>query len=257
MKAPKIIFLASPCDFTNMIFHQISDHFTIHSVIMEQPVSKKAFVKRRIKKLGYFQVFGQLLFQLGIVPILRIFSRARIEEILTETQNSREEIPESKIIKVNSINSKKTRQLLGELAPDLILVNGTRIIGEKTLASTDAPFVNLHVGITPLYRGVHGGYWALAEGNSLNCGVTIHLIDKGIDTGGILAQSRISPTSMDNFATYPYLQVAEGITLLKNFINTFTPNRFKTLSPPNGTSKLWYHPTIWTYIRGFILKGVK
>ena len=257
MKTPKIIFLASPCDFTNMIYHQISEHSDIHSVIMEQPVSKKTFVKRRIKKLGYFQVFGQLLFQLGIVPILRILSKSRIEEILSETQNSKEEIPKAKIVEVNSVNSKETRQLLEELAPDLILVNGTRIISEKTLRASDAPFVNLHVGITPLYRGVHGGYWALAKGNITSCGVTIHLIDKGIDTGGIIAQSLIKPTQRDNFVTYPYLQVAEGIQLLKKIIQSYSSKSLQVLPPPKGASRLWYHPTIWEYIGIYFQKGIK
>ncbi|MEM6631020.1 MAG: formyl transferase [Bacteroidota bacterium] len=257
MKKPRIIFLASPCDFTNMIYHEIAEASDIYKVIFEKPVSKKVFVKRRIKRLGYLQVFGQLSFQLGIVPFLRKFSTKRIEEILSDKKISRNEIPHDKVIQVNSVNSKQTRQLLHELHPDLVLVNGTRIISEKTLASTDAPFVNLHVGITPLYRGVHGGYWALAKGNAACCGVTIHLIDKGIDTGGILAQSIIQPTKRDNFVTYPYLQVAAGIQLLNKLIRSFSSKKLQVLPPPKGPSRLWYHPTIWEYLGIYFQKGIK
>ena len=67
-------------------------------------------------------------------------------------------------------------------------------------------------GITPLYRGVHGAYWALAEGRRDLCGVTVHRVDAGIDTGEVLAQVLIDPTPQDNFVTYPWLQVAEGGT---------------------------------------------
>ena len=31
------------------------------------------------------------------------------------------------------------------------------------LQSVEAIFVNTHVGITPKYRGVHGGYWSLVK----------------------------------------------------------------------------------------------
>ncbi len=47
----------------------------------------------------------------------------------------------------------------------------------------------MHAGITLRYRGVHGGYWALAEQHPEWVGTTVHLVDPGIDTGGILAQS--------------------------------------------------------------------
>ena len=42
----------------------------------------------------------------------------------------------------------------------------------------------MHAGITPQYRGVHGGYWAVVNNDPEHCGVTIHFVDKGIDTGG-------------------------------------------------------------------------
>ena len=46
-----------------------------------------------------------------------------------------------------------------------MVVNGTRILSRRMLESIDAVFLNMHVGITPKYRGVHGGYWALANGD--------------------------------------------------------------------------------------------
>src|SRR5438093_9923670 len=46
-----------------------------------------------------------------------------------------------------------------------VVVNGTRIISEAVLTASDAVFINMHAGITPKYRGVHGGYWALYNGD--------------------------------------------------------------------------------------------
>ena len=69
----------------------------------------------------------------------------------------------------------------------------------------------MHAGITPAYRGVHGGYWALAEGRTDLVGTTIHLVDEGIDTGGVIEQASFSPTEADTFVTYPYLHTAAGL----------------------------------------------
>ena len=73
-------------------------------------------------------------------------------------------IPAEKIKKIDKLSSKKGREFLQQLKPDLLIVNGTRILSKKTLESVSAPFVNIHTGITPAYRGVHGGYWAVAKG---------------------------------------------------------------------------------------------
>ena len=53
------------------------------------------------------------------------------------------------------------------------MINGTRIISKATLGCVPAVFINTHVGITPTYRGVHGGYWSLVEGERARCGVIL------------------------------------------------------------------------------------
>ena len=58
---------------------------------------------------------------------------------------------------------------------------------------------------------MHGGYWALVSGHPEACGVTVHLVDEGIDSGGILAQSVITPGPADCFVTYPLMQLGVGL----------------------------------------------
>jgi folate-dependent phosphoribosylglycinamide formyltransferase PurN len=67
---------------------------------------------------------------------------------------------------------------LKAINPDLVIVNGTRIISKKVLSSINSKFVNIHVGITPKYRGVHGTYWALVNNDVENSGVTVHFVDE-------------------------------------------------------------------------------
>ena len=112
------------------------------------------------------------------------------------------------------------------------------------------------MGITPLYRGVHGGYWALAENDREHCGVTLHLVDQGIDTGGVLAQAQIEPTKQDNFVTYPYLQLVAGLELVPVVIDRLKTDQL-VVQQLDLPSKLRTHPTFLQYLKGYIQFGAK
>ena len=253
----KIIFLATACDLTNIIYTRLSQEIDIALIIIENNISKKTILKKRAKKLGLLKVFGQLLFLLLIAKPQRLFSSKRKAAILIEEGFSEHELPTEKIQKVGSVNDFKTIQLIQKENPDLILVNGTRIISSEVINCTKARFINIHAGITPLYRGVHGAYWAMAMGDIENCGVTIHYVDKGIDTGGILAQGIIQPTTIDNFTTYPYLQFTLGANLFIEVIKKFESGILIEQQALEGLSKLWHHPTIGQYLYYKFTKGVK
>ena len=164
----------------------------------------------------------------------------------------------SKYHNVATVNSKKVITLIQETQPELILISGTRIISKKVLSCTNAKFINIHVGITPKYRGVHGGYWALANSDSENCGVTLHQVDEGIDTGQVIAQNTIEITSEDNFTTYPFLQISEGLNLLKKTLNKYhSEGKLPLKNVDITTSNLYYHPTFTGYIYRWLTMGVK
>ena len=252
----KIVILAGKGSSTLFMYNGIKGEYQIDKVIVEQPVNKKTFIKRRINKLGIITVFGQILFQIVCVKFLNITSKKRVQEIKTSNNLSENSIPEEILIEVPSVNSSECKTLLQKLNPDIIIVNGTRIISKKTLNCTNAVFINTHAGITPNYRGVHGAYWALANNDLNNCGVTVHLVDPGIDTGGVLYQKNINILDNDNFTTYTYLQIVEGIKLMTKVIDDIINNRI-SVKDKSSTSKLWSHPTIWKYLWLRIIKGIK
>lgn len=245
-----IILLGIDCDTTRAVFHFLSQHMHIQRVLLEEPVSKKKLLKGRVKKLGWIEVIGQLAFMGLVAPVQKRLSAGRYRQILRDHQLSVAPIPEAKIKRVTSVNSESCRNLISQLEPDVVLVNGTRIISARTLAAAPGKFVNVHTGITPLFRGVHGGYWAIASGKPELFGTTIHRVDTGIDTGGVISQVVIRPEPCDTFATYPMLQYAAILPELLRVLNQFLlTGTFQESAPIAGTSKLWYHPTIWSYLK--------
>jgi folate-dependent phosphoribosylglycinamide formyltransferase PurN len=256
MNDKKIVMLAGQGISTNILYQALKDEFAISTIILEKPVNKKEFLKKRIKKLGIWQVFGQTLFHLIIVKFLNLTSFKRKKEILKSYRLKNYLLPADKIININSVNDNDCLKHLQNINPDLVIVNGTRIISKKILSSVGATFINMHTGITPMYRGVHGGYWALVNNDTGNCGVTIHIVDPGIDTGTILYQKNIIIANRDNFVTYPLLQLGEGISCMKMAIRDIFKGSATPKNPKTG-SRLWYHPTIWEYIYNRISKGIK
>lgn len=251
----KIVLLADNSLSTNIVFNQLITSLTIEKIIMEQKQSAWFLAKKRAKRLGWLTVFGQMIFVVFSKGLQKT-SKLRIEEIKQQFNLNPSQPPQEIIIRVNSINDQKTISLLQSLAPDIVIVNGTRILSKALLGCINAVFINMHAGITPAYRGGHGGYWALANHDSGNCGVTIHLIDPGIDTGEILYQSVIQPIAPDNFVTYPLLQLAAGIPLLMRAVKDVQLGQL-TIQKSNSPSKLWSHPTLWQYFYYWLRFRVK
>ena len=257
MSQRPIVMLAGPDESTNFVYHALRQEFDVARVIVEQPVSRLTFLKKRIKRLGLLPALGQVLFRLLAAPVLRRSARRRVAEIMAEFALDAAPLDEAKVVQVNSANDQEVARLLRELQPVAVVLNGTRIISKEILNSVEAPFINMHAGITPRYRGVHGGYWALVEDNRPACGVTVHFVDAGIDTGEIISQAKIAPTAADNFATYPLLQVGAGLRLLIEALRELAQDRLQTAQPPVAESKLWSHPTLWGYLLCRFRNGVK
>lgn len=246
----KIVFLAKNCDSSSIVYNFLKKHIEFDAIIVEKTLSKRKQLARRIKRLGIWYATGQAAFMVLVNPVLKLLSQKRKKEIIQLYQLDISEIPENCYQEVNSLNSEESRKLLQELNPDLIIINGTGIISKKTIECVSAPFINIHVGITPLFRGVHGGYWAMATGKNDFFGTTIHYVDQGVDTGVIIEQAFIVPEKKDNFYTYPYLQYAIILPFLQQVVSAFTSGQRPAVKKPLSTeSSIWFHPTLWQWIR--------
>ena len=251
------MLLGGDGESTRIVYHHLAREFPDVRVVLEAGVPARQLLRRRLQKLGAATVAGQLLFMGLVGRRLRRAAAPRVREIVGAHGMDTRPI-DAPVTRVPSVNSPEAREALGALAPAVVVVNGTRIIGRKTLQCVDAPFINTHAGITPLYRGVHGGYWALAEGRPELVGTTVHLVDEGIDTGTILEQVTFAVTPADNFATYPYLHTAAGLAPLVRAVRAAMEG---TLSPraenPGLPSRLRSHPTIGEYLSARLRRGVR
>ena len=231
--------------------------YTDLAVILEAPTTRLDLIRQRTRRLGWVRTLGQVAFMVSVLPLLRFESAGRRRELLSLFELKDQMPALDQCLNVQTINDDQVVDHLRSRAADLVLVNGTRIIRAPVLRATDAPIINTHVGITPHYRGVHGGYWSLWNNDRENFGVTLHCVDEGVDTGRILAQHKITPEPTDNFASYPLLQQAAsfgGLEDLLEAIRKGEPLKELARSPDEG--RQWMHPTLIEYARGR-LRGVR
>lgn len=252
----KIVVLATDSPSTWMIVNVLRADYPDLRVGIEQPVSRFVLLRNRMRKLGVVNVIGQILFMLYL-PVLRQLSKGRIEELISSAGLSAE--PPAGLVRAGfiSVNSDACREWLLQVAPDVVVVNGTRILYRETLAACSAVFLNTHCGITPAYRGVHGGYWALAQGDAANAGVTVHVVDAGVDTGDIAYQKVFEIDRQDNFLTYPVRQYVVAVPLMKAAIEGVRSGTLKLYKREDLPSAIWFHPPLWQYLWTRLRRGVR
>lgn len=254
---PRVVLLAGRGASSNTVYHALCDMADVVAVIEEDPPSNVKLVKRRVKRLGLLPVIDQVVFITVVSRILRFTSEHRADAIRKEHGLRVTPIPTNVVEAVSSINDPSVMECLRTHRPDVVVVNGTRIIKRHVLECIEAQFINTHTGITPAYRGVHGGYWALAEGKPDLAGVTVHYVDAGIDTGKVISQALIHPTPEDNFHTYPVLQLAAALELLQKAVLDTCHHGSQLMEPLSNTSRLYYHPGFSQYLISRFRDGVR
>ena len=120
----------------------------------------------------------------------------------------------SKQIQKNLINHPTYIQEIKNLNPDLIITFGCSIIKENFLNEFKNKIINVHLGISPYYLGAGTNFHSLVNSDFQCTGYTFMYMDKGVDTGEIIHQSRAKINHFDN----PH-QI--GNRLIKDMVNDF------------------------------------
>lgn len=248
---PRVVVLMGQSAGSQYILSRLTSEVELIAVVKQRPSrwSKIKQIARRSRKLGWFYGIDR--------GLLGLYSRFKLRRAASQVEEYRAVMaagsfqPDCPILTVPSINDPRVVALLTESQPDLVVVLGTEIIRDQVLAAAPR-FVNVHAGITPLYRGSHGQFWAVMNQDFEQIGVTLHIVDRGIDTGGILGQARFrfDPTR-DNFLTLLAKSSFHGAELLATWI-TQQAGDFRnvtTQQPPQGTSRLYYSPGLRDYRR--------
>lgn len=82
----------------------------------------------------------------------------------------------------------------------VVLAGYMRLVGETLLAAYEGRIINLHPSLLPAFTGKDAIGQALAYGVKIT-GVTVHVVDAGLDTGPIIAQIPVAVQDNDTAET--------------------------------------------------------
>ena len=100
--------------------------------------------------------------------------------------------------------------------PDLTVLAGfMKILPPEFVAALSPNLINTHPSLLPKYPGGHAVRDALADGAKVT-GVTIHVVDEGVDTGPHLAQAEVAVLPDETeFELHERIKVVERELLIK------------------------------------------
>ena len=225
MTAKKILLITGPDQRHKYYINYLNHNFDIAGIIIEKlnyPNDSSSFPEGQLAWDWYF---------------------ARRMEYETEAFSdskklSRKNNPLITTIPNASINSKETVEIINSIAPDLIAIFGSGIVGRELIEQYPNSIFNLHIGLSNKYRGSSCNFWPIFDRKVDLLGATIIRINTGIDSGEILTQKFIDLDQNDDEQTLAGKTVKLGVDLMVDTIRKWETNSITPLIP-SGKGKLF------------------
>jgi folate-dependent phosphoribosylglycinamide formyltransferase PurN len=124
-------------------------------------------------------------------------------------------------------NANHIRDWIKERQPEFVLLYGTSIIKPPLLTDYQGCMVNMHLGLSPYYRGAGTNFWPLVDGLPECVGATIHLAVQKVDAGGMLCQVRPDPIATDGPHDLGCRTIVAGATAYGEAVVRFARNEIQ------------------------------
>jgi methionyl-tRNA formyltransferase len=156
-------------------------------------------------------------------------------------------------LEAERINSSSVIERLAAIAPDIIFnINSFQIIRPVLLSLPKEGTINFHNGPLPRYGGANVCSWAIINGER-DHGVTWHYLDRGIDTGDIIAQRFFEIAPDETAITLIIKCINAGIELFKEVLPRLIDGSVKVVK--QDASKATYYSLKDTPNRGWVDYG--
>lgn len=173
---------------------------------------------------------------------------ARHEEQLKQLLEPDDDLAMPPITQIDSryLNSKSTAEAIKELDPDLLLVCFAPVLKPIIFSLPKLATLNIHFGIAPTYRGENTLFWPRYYNDLKHLGVTLHHIDRGIDTGTVLARAFLKAGMCDTEVAIQQA-AAQAAAEITCYTITYYDFRAPTVASelPAGRLYLRRHRRVW------------
>ena len=148
-----------------------------------------------------------------------------------------------------SPNSVDAEAFIRAAHPDLVIARCKTMLKESVFAIPRLGTFVMHPGICPDYRNAHGCFWAMANGDRGNVGMTLLRIDRGVDTGPVFGHFRVAAEPSESHVVTEHRVVLEHLDRVKNVLLDIEAGRAQPIETKGRRSATWGQPWLSLYIR--------
>ena len=223
-------------------------------VLEEPPRRMRQRVKREIKRVGLLRFLDVLAFR--VYSKLFLAQRDRAWEAATLKSLCERFAPlgaATRLLHAPSPNAPEVEAFLRESACDLVIARCKTLLKPSVFSIPTAGTFVMHPGICPQYRNAHGCFWALAQNDRTNVGMTLLKIDKGVDTGPVYGFYRCNfDETTDSHHVIQHQVVFDNLDALRDKLLDIHAGQATPLDTRGRPSGEWGQPWLtafWSYRR--------
>lgn len=232
-----VVLMGSDSQHRNTLASLIANNINVVGVCISNSKDARFKIKYLIKSInnrGLFYVCSQILAR--ILYLIRNKLRDdRLKSQIFDDAKNRRIIDQMSIPTSISENYSLQKDFISHLEPDILIVHTQSWVGKDVRELEGVKYViGGHPGITPIYRGSHSPFWAIYNSDARNIGWTCFLVDQGVDTGPVIEQGFILPSSDDTYMSLSWKCMVEIALSQVRAINNYhkhgsisnTPHKF-------------------------------
>lgn len=208
-------------------------HENVSSIYISKPLKRQKYHKFFIRK-----VINGLGVRYYLQRVIHDIKNKKSESTVIKLAN-KYNIP---TIDAPNINDVKIVSKVKEDKPDII-VSGyfDQIIKKNLIKIPSFGIINIHLSMLPEYKGVKPVFWVL-KNNEYKTGITIHIVEEGLDTGDIVIQKEIDIFPTDSVDSLTKRMSIIGSEILQTAIGNIQLNKLE-LKKQIGSGSYYSQPT--------------
>jgi hypothetical protein len=208
-------------------------------------------VRREVKRVGPLRFLDVLAFRAYSKLFLSIadaaWERRQLRRMRLRFPTSLDHVP---VLPTDNPNGEDVEGFLKLCEPTIVIARCKTLLKERIFSiPTRGTFV-MHPGICPQYRNAHGCFWAMAEDDLHNVGMTLLKIDRGVDTGPVYGfyRTKFNPV-MESHHVIQDKVVLENLKALETRLLQIHEGIAQPIPTRGHDSRTWGQPWLSAYLQ--------
>ena len=218
--------------------------------IRETADRKKRRIRREFERSGVVRFADMLAFRVYYKLFLAAADRQWEEDTIERVTRTYPPLPATtETLITPNPNSPEAESFIRKCAPDFTIARCKTLLAKRIFTIPAAGTYVMHPGICPEYRNSHGCFWALAQGDRSNVGMTLLKIDAGIDTGPVYGYFRVNADDRESHIVIQHRTVFDNLNAIRDRFEQILAGTAERIDTTGRRSAEWGQPWLTSYLK--------